>query len=288
MKLMASDMEMGGGSLERLVAILDLFAGIRHPPGQAMDPASLGVADVSRALGLAKGTVSRNLSRLEQVGILQRLPDRRYILGNRVYEWGQAAAPGSDVKRWAHPVMEQLAAEFGETVSLVVRDGNDAVCIDQVDGSFSLRLSAVVGRRLSLHAGSSPRLLLAFAPQGVQETILARGDYPALASATITEPAKLRHVIAETRRLGHALSQNELDEGAVGIAAPIRDSAGTVRAAIGAAGPANRFTGERQDAIIAAVCEAAAAVSRALGYRPRADTSCHAGAAGDNASTVCP
>lgn len=265
---MPADTEIGGGSLVRLVAILDLFAGIRHAPGQAVDPPSLGVADVCRALGLAKGTVSRNLSRLEEVGILQRLPDRRYVLGNRVYEWGQAAAPGNDIKRWAHPVMEQLAAEFGETVSLFVRQGKDAVCIDQVDGSYSLRLSAVVGRRLPLHAGSSPRVLLAFAPPEVQEALLAQASYPAFASATNTASAALRRAIAETRRLGYALSQNELDEGAVGIAAPIRDSTGTVRAAIGAAGPAARFTGERQAAITAMVREAAAAISRSLGYRP--------------------
>jgi DNA-binding IclR family transcriptional regulator len=265
---MPSETEIGGGSLARLVAILDLFAGIRPTSGRTVDPASLGVADVCRALGLPKGTASRNLSRLEEVGILQRLPDRRYVLGNRVYEWGQAAAPGNDIKRWAHPVMEQLAAEFGETVSLFVRQSHDAVCIDQVDGSFSLRLSAMVGRRLSLHAGSSPRLLLAFAPQEVQDELLAQGSYPAIASATVTEPVSLRHAIAETRRLGYALSQNELDEGAVGIAAPIRDSTGIVRAAVGAAGPANRFMGDRQDAIIAAVCNAATTVSRSLGYRP--------------------
>lgn len=255
------------GALERLVAILDLYAGLRPSPGQPPDLAGLGVADVSRALGLPKGTVSRQLSRLEKVGILQRLPDRRYRLGNRVYAWGQSAAPGSDIKRWAHPVMEQLAAEFGETVSLFVREGQDAVCIDQVDGSFSLRLTAVVGRRLALHAGSSPRLLLAYAPLEVQNLVLDHECLPAFASGTITEPALLQRAIAETQRVGYTFSQNELDEGAIGIAAPIRDAAGTVRAAIGAAGPANRFTGERSDAIVIAVCKAAASVSLALGYR---------------------
>lgn len=268
---MEADRHTGEGSLERLAAILDAFAGIGRGDGQRAEVGPLGVSDVSRALGLSKGTVSRYLRRLEGAGILQRLPDRRYVLGSRLYEWGQAAAPGSDVRRWARPVMEHLATEFGETVSLFVREGNEAICIDQVDGLFSIRLSAAVGRRLSLHAGSSPRLLLAFAPEEVREAVLSRGVYPAYAPATITDATTLRRAIEETRRLDYALSQDELDEGAVGIAAPIRDPAGRVRAAIGAAGPASRFEGARREAVVAAVCAAAATVSRAIGYRARSD-----------------
>jgi DNA-binding IclR family transcriptional regulator len=165
------------GSLERVVAILDLFAGMRFRGDLPAGQASLGVTDVSRQLHLPKGTVSRYLSRMEEVGILQRLPDRRYVLGNRVYDWGQAAAPGQDVRPWARPVMEMLAREHGETVSLMVRDGDEAVCIDQVDGLFPIRLSAVRGRRLSLYTGASPRLLLAFAPEDEREDYISRCNF---------------------------------------------------------------------------------------------------------------
>ncbi len=266
---MTSNAGLADGSLERLVAILDAFAGIRYSGSQKTDPASVGVADLSRALGLSKGTVSRYLRRLEQAGVLQRLPDRRYVLGSRVYDWGQAAAPGSDVRRWAHPVMEQLASEFGETVSLFVpiAERGEAVCIDQVDGLFPIRLNAAVGRYLPLHVGASPRLLLAFAPVEEREAFLARGSFPTLATATITEAATLRPLLEETRRVGYVLSQNESDEGAVGAAAPIRDAGGVVRAALSVAGPATRIEGSRRNAIVSGVQEGAAIVSRALGYR---------------------
>lgn len=266
MKHMGSATDRLDGSLERLVAILDTFAGQRKDGEWATEPVPMGVTDVSRALGLSKGTVSRYLRRLEEVGVLERLSDRRYGLGSRVYAWGQAAAPGSDVRRWAHPVMEQLAARFGETVSLFVLDGGEAVCIDQVDGRYSIRLSATVGRHLSLHAGSSPRLLLAFAPDAQREAFLARGAFPRLGPRTITDAQSLRTAIDEARSAGYVLSQEELDEGAVGVAAPIRDEKGNVRAALGVAGPLSRFEGARRDAVVAGVCEAAAAISRALGF----------------------
>jgi DNA-binding IclR family transcriptional regulator len=63
------------------------------------------------------------------------------------------------------------------------------------------------------------------------------------------------------------VSEEEVDEGAVGVAAPIRDAVGTVRAVVSVAGPAHRFDESRRDAIVAAVRDAAASVSEALGYR---------------------
>jgi DNA-binding IclR family transcriptional regulator len=270
---MVADVDLTGGSLERLVAILDAFAGIGRTDARSSEATPIGVSELSRDLGLSKGTVSRYLRRLEEAGVLQRLPDRRYLLGSRVYAWGQAAAPGSDVRRWAHPVMEDLAQEFGETVSLFVllAGHGEAVCIDQVDGLFPIRLSAAVGRHLPLHAGASPRLLLAFAPEADREAFLARGRYPALAPATITDAATLRRALQETRRIGHVESEGESDEGAVGIAAPIRDAAGNVRAAISVAGPATRIEGARREAIVAGVRTGAMAVSSALGFRASPD-----------------
>lgn len=255
------------GALERLAAILDLFAIASTGRGQVLGPATLGVTEISRSLGLPKGTVSRQLSRLEKVGMLQRLPDRRYTLGARVYAWAQAAAPGSAIKVWARPVMEQLACEFRETVSLFIREGVEAVCIDQIDGSYPLRLTAAVGRRMALHAGSSPRALLAFAPPEIQRDVLSRDAYPAVTTETITDPVRLEQAIAETRRLGYSLSQNELDEGAIGISVPVRDATGLAIAAIGLAGPAVRFQGERRAAIISALCQATRTVSMSLGYQ---------------------
>jgi IclR family transcriptional regulator, KDG regulon repressor len=259
--------DVADGSLERLVAILDAFAGVNRRDVGQTGPAPLGVADLSRALGLSKGTVSRYLRRLEDAGVLQRLPDRRYVLGSRVHEWGQAAALGGDVRSWARPEMEALVARFGETVSLFVRDGDAAVCIDQVDGRYPIRLSAAVGRHLSLHAGGSPRLLFAFAPDAERDAFLARAPFPALTPATITGAASLRRAAERVRQEGYAISRGEIDAGAVCVAAPIRDASGAVRASLSLAGPASRMEGAQEDIIIAAVCAAASRISRALGYR---------------------
>jgi DNA-binding IclR family transcriptional regulator len=254
------------GSLERVVAILDGFAAAHETNGHDAEPTPLGVTDLSRSLGLAKGTISRYLHRLEEAGVLLRLPDRRYVLSSRVHAWGQAAIPGGDIRRWARPVMERLAAEFGETVSLFILDSDDAVCIDQVDGHYPIRLSAIIGRHLPLHVGASPRLLLALAPVEQREAYLAREPFPRLAPRTITTVAALRQAIEETRRTGYVLSQDESDEGATGIAVPIRDASGNVRAALSLAGPSSRFGESRRNAIVAGVQEGARVISATLGF----------------------
>jgi DNA-binding IclR family transcriptional regulator len=171
--------------------------------------------------------------------------------------------------------MEMLAREHGETVSLMVRDGDEAVCIDQVDGLFPIRLSAVRGRRLSLYTGASPRLLLAFAPEEEREDYISRCNFIKITPRTIGDPEQLRSALTEIPRCGYAVSEGELDEGVVSFAAPNRNASGRVVASMSAAGPKTRLEGERRDALIAGLLGATARASAAIGYRP-----CDAGTAG--------
>lgn len=261
-----------GASLERYVAILDLFAGLGRDPNSdvaLLHPGGdFGVADISNAMGISKGTISRYLRRMESAGILTRRPDRRYTLSSRVFYWGQAAKPRGDIQVSARPVMEQLAVRFGEPVSLFVQDSGVAVCIDQVEGMHPVRLNAAIGRQLPLHSGSSPRLLLAFASAELQERVLASAPFPELARSTITSAGALKAELAATRERGYVLSISESNDDVVGIAAPIRDATNQVVAALSIAGPADRIVDKRREECLAGVRGAAATISESLGYLP--------------------
>lgn len=244
-----------------------MIAGLHTSVPRPNDAArAFGVVEVSRAVGLSKGTVSRYLRRLEEVGLLNRLADRRYALSTRLYHWGQAAAPRGDLRIRARPVMEDLANQFGETVSLFILDADAAVCIDQVDGLHPIRLSAAVGRRLPLHTGASPRLLLAFASAERQEAFLAQGPYPALTTETITDMIRLRQAFIAARKQGSVISVGESNDGVVGIAAPIREASGVVSAALSIAGPLHRLNVDRQVQVLADIETGADRISRALGF----------------------
>lgn len=262
-----TDSNESSQALVRYVAILDLLAGLTvcesSPRAKGI---GYSVADVSQCLKISKGTISRYLQRMEGAGLLVRTADRRYTLSSRVYYWGQAAAPRRDISARARPAMESLAEDFHEPVALFVLDADAAVCIDQIEGRFPLRLNAAVGRRLPLHTGASPRLLLAFSSPEHQHAILAQAPLPALGPNTITDAADLARALESARIDEYVVSDGEANAGVIGVAAPIRDSSSHVCAAISIAGPTERMSGERQLAVITAVREAARQVSSALGY----------------------
>lgn len=267
MELSVSDESSIGHGLDRYVAIMDVFAGIRSSglPSNGGTNA-YGVTDLSRAVGVTKGTMSRYLRRMEEVGILTRLSDRRFALSTRVYHWGQAAAPSSDLRLVVNPVLRELVNRFGETASLFVLQSNAAVCIDQVDGIHPVRLNAAIGRQLPVHTGASPRLLLAFTSEEQQRAVLAQAPFAALTPHTIVDSDSLERALVQAREDGYVVSIGESNEDAIGMAAPIRDARGQVIAALSIAGPMNRLEGERLDEALAAVRRAAAQVSERLGW----------------------
>jgi DNA-binding IclR family transcriptional regulator len=221
-------------TVDRLVMVLDCFTAY-HP--------AWSLAELSAELGLPKSTLHRFLVGLEQHGILRRdVDDRRWRLGYRLFNWGNLAVESTGLRDLARPIMRDLSERSGETAILTVYDQGEVVCIEKVETHHPVRLALRVGDRRPPHAGASSTVLMAHLPEGeVAEIIAARG-LPRLCSNTVTTgDALLRHLSA-IRQLGYAVSVEETDPGAWGIATPVRDHSGRVVAAIGVAGPTSRFS----------------------------------------------
>jgi DNA-binding IclR family transcriptional regulator len=84
---------------------------------------------------------------------------------------------------------------------------------------------------------------------------------------TITDPRLVRGELAETRERGYAQTIGEVEEGLNGVAAPIRNAAGEVFAAVSVSGPAYRVPPARIPELGELVLAAAAEISRRLGWR---------------------
>ncbi len=141
---------------------------------------------------------------------------------------------------------------------LSVRNGLRAVCIERVEGTNSVRLFMQVGRSVDLTKGSSAKILLAHADQ---ETVnhIVNGISSADARRALIDQ------IAEIREKGYVVTHGELDEYAIGIAAPVTDVNHNVVAAVSLAGLEVRLGGERLDESISMVRACAKEISRALG-----------------------
>jgi DNA-binding IclR family transcriptional regulator len=122
-----------------------------------------------------------------------------------------------------------------------------------------------LGRHTSLHNTSNGKVFLAHLDPEEIEEVLSQ-DLVATTEHTITDPDRLREQLATIRELGYAWQYEELEPGLCAVAAPIHDSLGGVLATVSVAGPSFRMTEERVPELGRLTVEAAASVSRRLGF----------------------
>jgi DNA-binding IclR family transcriptional regulator len=243
-------------TVDRLVRILDSFSTSRP---------SWTLTGLSEHLGPPKSTLHRFLCSLHQHGILrQDETSKRWLLGYRLLVWGRLAEQSTALHHIAKPVMHDLVARTGETALLTVCHDREVVCVEKVESSHSVRLALEVGARRPLHAGASSKVLMAYLPGEEIEQIVREQGLPKLCVNTITDREELSAELDSIRERGYAQSIEETDQGAWGVATPIRDHNDDVIAAIGLAGPSSRFGEDVARRYVACCEEAARRISSAL------------------------
>jgi IclR family KDG regulon transcriptional repressor len=244
-------------TIRRITTVLNCFS--RETP-------MLSLSQISESLGLPRSTTHRLLKAMEVAGFLMRDPaSRKYRLGYRLLYWGRQVQDALDLRGTSFPILQALARSTGETAILSVRDGNEGVCLEMVESSQPVRLTMDVGKRLRLHAGASAKVLWAFLPEAEIRRILGEIDLLVLKPNTITDPARMYQELMDIRERGYATSFEETDSGAMGVAAPVYDSAGQVVAGIGIAAPMSRITPKQVPEIAPVVVDAGRQVSARLG-----------------------
>jgi len=220
-------------TIDRLTRVLNCFTPERP---------TWSLAELSAQLDLPKSTLHRFLIGLETHGILRRdADDKKWRLGYRLFIWGSLAAESTGLRQIARPFMHELAGVTGETALLTVYHNHQVICTDKVETSHHVRLSLEVGARRACHAGASSKILMAYLPEEEINSIIREEGLPKLCTNTITDLARLKAELARIRECGYAMSVEETDLGAWGVAAPIRDWKGEVVGAIGVAGPTLRY-----------------------------------------------
>lgn len=242
----------------RVVAVLDLL-------GAA--PEGLGVSDIARALGVHRSTVSRLLGTLAAGGMVERdAGTRRYRLGARIVGLAATAVARLPVVSQARPELEQLATLTSETANLAILDRSHVVYVDQVTPAQAVVMASWVGRRSPAHASSSGKVLLAFGAASAREAVLRRRRLENLTPHTVTDPARLRRLLEDTRRRGYAISTSELEEGLVTLAAPVL-AEGRAVAAVSLSGPVYRIPQADRPRLAKLVVDAATGVGHRMAGR---------------------
>jgi IclR family transcriptional regulator, KDG regulon repressor len=237
-------MNPGTAALARGLDVLWALADPAAPDG-------LGVTALTERVGGDKSQLSRTLATLEERGFVERNRETRaYRLGWRIF--GLAARVSeSRLVTEAPPVLRGLVRELGESAHLSVRQGDQVLTLVSESPEATLHAPARVGALTPLASTSAGRALaLDLDPLELESLGLA------------THAA----AIAAARTLGYAIVREGFEPGLVAAAAPVRDGAGRVVAAVNVSAPTFRFN-ERLDEAARRVMEAAEMLSAAIGGR---------------------
>jgi DNA-binding IclR family transcriptional regulator len=241
-------------AVDRALLVLEALA---DKPGQ-------GVTQLAKSLGMTKSIVFRLLQTLEDRGFVFRDADHAvYSLGYRIGVLGERVGRDGSLLFAARSVMDALRDRTSENVNLVVREGVRSLVLATRSGRHSIRLFAEAGRYGPLHAGGGSLCMLAYSDDSVVDAVLAR-PLEAFTPYTITDSEKLRQALVRIRANGYNIAQNDLDDGAFSVAAPIIGANGDVIASISVAGAVVRLDEERREAYIKAALDAAAEISSKL------------------------
>jgi IclR family acetate operon transcriptional repressor len=239
-------------STQRSLAILDLLA----------DESPLGTNEIARRLGSTASTASRQLATLVESGLVEHEPvSGRYRLGLRLVELATSVLARLDVRTVAHPHLEALVEDVGETATLSVPGDPDAITVDVVRAPHYIQEASQLGRPSVAHATAAGKVMLAFGGSPPSPPLRAYTE------RTITGVRALAAELERVRRRGWAEAFEEREVGLNAIAAPVWANTGSLAGIVALQGPIPRFGRTAARRALPVLQERSAAISAELGAR---------------------
>jgi IclR family transcriptional regulator, acetate operon repressor len=243
---MTSDLEGRAPRAVGPVQSVDRALGVLETLAEAVAP--VGVGEVADLTGLPQGTVHRLLQTLQQRGYVRRDRSRKYSLGTGAIRLADAAQRA--LARSARPHLAELVQLSGETANLAVLEGDDVVYVAQISSPHTLRMFAEVGRHVPPHSTAVGKVLLAALPREQALAVLRRTGLAPRTPATITDLDAFAAELDRVAEQGWAADEEEQETGVRCVAVPVAGGPGPVVAALSLSGPADRFAGGRDQAMV--------------------------------------
>lgn len=226
------------------------------------------LAELSQQLKLPKTSLHRLLHTLEHGGFLIRQAGL-YSPGPESFRLARLIAqamPAQDFPACARPVLEWLAHETGETVTLnALSDrGSETIYVDVIESEAPLRFTVRVGNRRPLFSVAAGKAILAFLPPDQQQRYLEQTEFLQFTPET-THKDEMPAVLRAAHDQAVVFDRNGIVDGASGIASPVFGGDGAVFCAVAVAGPTDRVEAHRER-LERLVLDAGERISRIVGF----------------------
>ena len=238
-----------------------LFRGLDVIELVAEGPITLG--DLADRLGLTRSTTHRLASALADRRYLTFVPRSGYSLGPKLLELGFRVRDELDLPRVAGPQLERLALLTEDTVHLGVLDRGQVLYLDKIAGKRRINISSRVGE------------LQPVSSTGLGKALILDHDEESWANFFRSEnggqrtPNALQEWLTRMRsyaQSGYAFDLEENEDQVRCVAAPIRDVAGNITAAISVSSAAQYMNDQRMQTLTKDVVETARRISEELGW----------------------
>jgi IclR family acetate operon transcriptional repressor len=248
--------------------------GEREPAARAIDVLlwladhtadTWGVRQVAREMNASPSTIYRVFQVFESRDLVTKNSDGRYTPGLELFRVSQLFAQRLSPVKIAKPHLEDLATACGETVLLTAYGARrgQMIVIDIIDAPHPLRWVVAVNQWRAVHSGATGLAILAFLPEEERQAIYQRG-LERFTEQTLVDPELLEQEVAAIRARGYAVSRNQRSKGAVGLGAPLYDTAGEVFGDVCVTIPEARFDPTQELTLGAQLVSTAGAISAGL------------------------
>lgn len=203
------------------------------------DAAPASVTDVAARMDVHRASARRILLTLESLGYV-REEHGLFAPSPKVLSLGRGLLSRTSVWTAVAPEVVALANRFNEPCSISVLEGLQIlfVCRDATRRIYTSRLG--VGDRLPAYCSASGKMLLSLL---TPEELDRRLDGVVLAPqgpASITNHAALKRALSRIRNDGFATAIDEMEDGTLSIAVPLRERTGRAVAAMSVASHRSR------------------------------------------------
>jgi DNA-binding IclR family transcriptional regulator len=199
----------------RLIDILQLFEDA--PPVRTVE-------EISQALEISASTAYRHLRDLVSAGFLDPVTGAGYALGPAFIRYDRLLRQTEPLIRFADPVMTALLgrADQSGSVALCRRFKDCVMCVHEVRGIRARgRISYERGVAMPMFIGATSKVILAHLPDRALRGVYLANEKTIRETLKTADWNEFRAQLREIRRAGYALTESEVAQGRIGLAAPI-------------------------------------------------------------------
>jgi DNA-binding IclR family transcriptional regulator len=212
----------GVSAISRVVMVLDTFS---------FEAPFLSLSEIAERAGIPMSSAHRIVTELVEHGLLERMPDRSYRVGNRLWEMGSRTPGALGLREIALPYLHAIQSRVRQHTQLLVRSGLDVLVIERISSRDAVVNASIVGGRIPLQLSSSGIIFLANSDEDLVPAIVERGLAPITPHSLRAEP-ELRDAVTLAQRNGYAVSTGWIFEESRGVAVPVRGSQDVVVGAV--------------------------------------------------------